>query len=620
MKFLKFFFFILLFFQSHHAFSDYSEKVECSFFNFISSDLVQPKIVMQRTFDSFSPSSNKIAAGYTTKYLWIKANCTNKSAERVENFFEIDYPFLHLLNIFSSDIRKPDYSYGRKFNTKSILASIKNRYPLALFKFAPHESKDIFFQIASAGPVIGTINVYGHQEYLEKESAGELGLGIYFGLFLANIILVIFLIFTFIFSRQRSDLIIFVIYLLYVITNTLYQFSYAGLSGVFLWQPESQISVRSVITLSPILVIFLNEYSRRFINCELIAPRLNIFLVMISAINLILVPLCFLGDFSTFSQLMSQFAFCTFIFYFLFSFFLVLKRTPNSLLYFLGWSSFLTGTAILILRNFNVLPFNFFTKHAQQLGTIVEMTFFSISLVNRARIGNRELVKSSAVLQTTAAISHEIKRPFKVVLSEIKGLQVKYPNLANELSESTLPVVNSAFERLNKLIGEYRLISDLKPKLANEHVKILDIAKDAEHEIKDCFPDFCGRIDLGGLSTTVLGSNSAFLKVFENLFENAIEAAGLNTNISFVVSKRLFGGIRIEIQNSGSVIPPEIRDEIFKIYITTKSGGHGLGLTLCKKLIADCGGTISVSSDDKEKNTSFVILIPRARVLKVEGS
>jgi PAS domain S-box-containing protein len=72
--------------------------------------------------------------------------------------------------------------------------------------------------------------------------------------------------------------------------------------------------------------------------------------------------------------------------------------------------------------------------------------------------------------------------------------------------------------------------------------------------------------------------------------------------------------IKINIEDSGIGIPPELIDRIFDPYFTTKSEGSGLGLAICHSIIKDHQGNISVRSDPG--GTSFTIYLPASESLK----
>jgi CheY-like chemotaxis protein len=67
--------------------------------------------------------------------------------------------------------------------------------------------------------------------------------------------------------------------------------------------------------------------------------------------------------------------------------------------------------------------------------------------------------------------------------------------------------------------------------------------------------------------------------------------------------------VRIDVEDEGRGISPEIIDRIFEPYFTTKETGNGLGLASCYSIVRHHGGQISVSSE-VGKGTRFVIHLP----------
>ena len=102
-------------------------------------------------------------------------------------------------------------------------------------------------------------------------------------------------------------------------------------------------------------------------------------------------------------------------------------------------------------------------------------------------------------------------------------------------------------------------------------------------------------------------------QVWQNLIHNAVQAmqgAGM-LSVSLVNHKN---GALIQIKDSGCGIPAENLDKIFEPFFTTKPVGEGtgLGLDICKAIIEDHDGEISVKS--KPGETIFSVWLPAHQV------
>ena len=97
-----------------------------------------------------------------------------------------------------------------------------------------------------------------------------------------------------------------------------------------------------------------------------------------------------------------------------------------------------------------------------------------------------------------------------------------------------------------------------------------------------------------------------------NLLLNAFQASGDSATItlrgSLDIEKHM---VRLEVEDNGPGIPPEIITSIFDPYFTTKDVGQGsgLGLAITHEIITKHGGNISVESELGE-GTRFVITLP----------
>jgi len=67
----------------------------------------------------------------------------------------------------------------------------------------------------------------------------------------------------------------------------------------------------------------------------------------------------------------------------------------------------------------------------------------------------------------------------------------------------------------------------------------------------------------------------------------------------------------IRISDTGSGIPPQLRDKIFRLYFSTKKDGSGIGLAMTFRIVQLHDGTIGFDSEPG-KGTTFLIRLPIA--------
>jgi len=104
------------------------------------------------------------------------------------------------------------------------------------------------------------------------------------------------------------------------------------------------------------------------------------------------------------------------------------------------------------------------------------------------------------------------------------------------------------------------------------------------------------------------------VRVFLNILNNAADAMGKRKGEGGTItiktnSSEKEKAVEIWVKDTGRGMTPEQVENIFTAGYTTKQSGHGMGLSICRKIIAHHGGTIRVESE-LNKGTTFKIMLP----------
>ena len=201
--------------------------------------------------------------------------------------------------------------------------------------------------------------------------------------------------------------------------------------------------------------------------------------------------------------------------------------------------------------------------------------------------------------QLSASIAHEINQPITGIVlkasAALRWITVEKPDM--ERIRGVLTDIVSAGQRAGDIILGVRAMfkKDMNAKAAinlNNLIKTvlallqLDMQKDGvrvETHLDENLP-------------SVAGDAVQLQQVILNLIVNAAEAMrATEPRILHVRSNRTPGGtVRLAVEDSGPGISEADRARIFEPLFTTKSGGMGMGLSICRSIIENHGGKIWV--------------------------
>lgn len=211
------------------------------------------------------------------------------------------------------------------------------------------------------------------------------------------------------------------------------------------------------------------------------------------------------------------------------------------------------------------------------------------------------------------SVSHEFKTPIASIQGFAKLLQKG--NLSEVEKQEYADIIVEETTRLSKLSSNILRLSSLdnQEKIEQKTVFSLDeqIRKTIlllEHEWSNKNIDFDIELD----EVQYQGDEELLQQVWINLLNNAIKFSNTNSSIA-VRLNRTNSAVKVEISDTGIGMSEESMLRIFeKFYQGDKShsnDGNGLGLSLVKRILDLCGGSIRVERKFHEGST-FTVELP----------
>ncbi|NNL53443.1 MAG: PAS domain-containing protein, partial [Nitrosopumilus sp.] len=228
----------------------------------------------------------------------------------------------------------------------------------------------------------------------------------------------------------------------------------------------------------------------------------------------------------------------------------------------------------------------------------------NVDLISEVENKSSELLKSErlATIGTMASrVAHDLKNPLTILQTYSEMLT---PEILSKLDSKDK---EKWFRMQNSILDMNRIIEDVLDFARTTEIKksknsMLRIIKLALNHVDSHYGVV---INLPDNDLQVNCDPRKIEGVMSNLLSNSVHAVEGHGEIDVTLSSDSEFVI-IQVKDSGPGIPDTELDKIFEPMYTTKNTGTGLGLVICKSIIEQHGGSISVSN----KPTTFTIKIP----------
>jgi PAS domain S-box-containing protein len=244
---------------------------------------------------------------------------------------------------------------------------------------------------------------------------------------------------------------------------------------------------------------------------------------------------------------------------------------------------------------------------------------------HRSRAEIAHLSRVTMLGELSGSLAHELNQPLTAILSNAQAAQrfLAHDNAdLNEVREILQDIVND-----DRRAGE--VISRLRRLLKQGEVTHLplDLNEVVQDGLKLIRNDLLNhnltlQTDFAPALPGIVGDRVQLQQILLNLIVNATEAmvtVGADDRRLRVLTERADADhVSVAVSDRGIGIPPAALGKIFDPFYTTKAGGMGLGLRVCRTIVEAHGGRI-VAEPNADRGMTFRFTLPAAKQTRGEG-
>lgn len=266
------------------------------------------------------------------------------------------------------------------------------------------------------------------------------------------------------------------------------------------------------------------------------------------------------------------------------------------------------------------LDVTFNTKSNDEVGILNNALQNMVQRLRQSRIQLASAEQKAAMGEISRQVNHDIKNGFIPIRNVMNHWQEVAQDTPEELPQIFHERKSTVIESLNYLENLTRNYSRLQPKTDVKPVNINHLVQ-LLITTYESLPDqqYNFSLELASTSPWVMADEIQLRRAFENILRNAMDAMGETGGIQVTIAREN-NRVHLFWTDTGPGIPKDIQGQLFRMNVSTKSDGSGLGLANVKRIIEDFDGSIAIESEEGQGTTVKITLPLTSKVEEESGT
>ncbi len=198
-------------------------------------------------------------------------------------------------------------------------------------------------------------------------------------------------------------------------------------------------------------------------------------------------------------------------------------------------------------------------------------------------------------------VAHDLKGPLAPLLAYAEMLEENHTSLPGQNLRKHLHVIVQHGRKMSRIIDELLLLAEVrKIEVPLEPLDMASIVAEAQGRVAYLIQEHQAEIISPDTWPVALGYGPWVEQVWVNYFSNAIKYGGQPPRVELGATEQADGMVRFWVRDNGPGLTPEEQARLFTPFTQLAQvpvKGHGLGLSIVRRIVEKFGGQVGVESE-----------------------
>ncbi|MFC1976500.1 response regulator [Chloroflexota bacterium] len=213
-------------------------------------------------------------------------------------------------------------------------------------------------------------------------------------------------------------------------------------------------------------------------------------------------------------------------------------------------------------------------------------------------------------------VAHDLKSPLSPMIGLARFLEESHSVMSAEEIKDSLRIIVRSGLKMDNIVNELLLLAQIRStEVEVEPLSMGYIVTEALQRLSHMIEEKQAEIILPDKWPIALGYGPWVEEVWVNYVSNALKYSGEPPRVELGGTVQTNGSIRFWVRDNGHGLKPEEQPQVFAEFTQfsqIRAGGHGLGLSIVRRIMEKLGGEVSVESEGiPGKGSTFIFTLPQ---------